>query len=649
MTITGVIIQHEYGIFGGSEGENLLSFMKLCHKPMIVTLHTVLPAPSPKMKSVTASIIGYARTVVVLTKSSKKIIESLYSESIGKVFVIPHGIHPVAFSPPIKYKEKLKLENHTILSTFGLLSRNKGIEYVIRALPPVIRKYPSILYLVLGETHPVIRRNEGEKYRTELASIITKLGLEKHVIFYDQYFSLPDLFEFLRATDIYIASSINPNQAVSGTLSYALGTGRAVISTRFSQAKELVTPDTGRLIPIKNSPALTRALLDLLSDKEKLMEMHHNAYNKTRSMLWSHVVGEYLALLERVVVPTLNIDHLMAMTDKFGLFQFASGTIPNKDFGYTLDDNARALIICSWLTQQKNSKNIKALLQRYLSFVKKCQQPGGSFINYIGFTDKRPTIQNSKEDLEETQMRALWALSEIMSNPVISGSMRDEAKRMFLLAIVKNTPLTHLRAKAFGIKSFALTLSIIPEKRAYFLKTIREYSDSLITALQSHSVKSWRWFENDLNYNNALLSESLLIAGSITKNTTYTTTGLQSLEFLISKTFSKTYMPIGHTLWYTNKQKRSTYDQQPEDPASMIFALVRAYQTTRNIRYKELATLCFSWFLGNNSLKIALYDETNGGVYDGLHPDRVNLNQGAESLVSYLMASFTIRQLNEYL
>lgn len=644
--ISGVIIQHEYGIFGGAEGELILSFMEHCKKPMLVTLHAVLPNPSEKMKEVTATVIQYASTVVVLTNSSKKIIETLYPESAGKIFMIPHGIHPVTFSAPEKHKAKLELENHIILSTFGLLSRGKGIEYVLKALPKVIKKYPSVLYLILGETHPVIRRSEGEKYRLELVKLITKLGLKNHVKFYDQFFGLPDLFDFLRATDIYVCSPTNPNQAVSGTLSYALGSGRAVISTEFAQAKEIVTPNNGRLIPIKNSPAITTAILDLLHDKKRLMLMHRSAYKMTRPMLWNKVVGEYLALLGKMTVPAIKIDHLTKMTDDFGLFQFAILSSPNKDFGYTLDDNARALIVCSWLIKQNYTRELETLIRLYLAFVKKCQLKDGSFINYIGFSDKRPTLQNNDEDLEDTQARALWGLGEVIANKKLGGDIRDLAKEMFLLYLNTSKKLTHLRAKAFAIKSFALVLQILPEKRVSLLADIKAYADSLLTALSDNSVKSWSWFEGDLKYNNALLSESLLIAGEVTKNADYRNRGLLSLQFLVGKTFSETYMPIGHMEWYKNKQKRSNYDQQPEDPASMILALTTAFNYTGEEQYKKLANTCFSWFLGNNSLKKPLYDYKSGGCYDGLHPDRVNLNQGAESLVSYLMSSLMITQLN---
>lgn len=644
--ISGVIVQHEYGIFGGIEGKNILDFMQNCKKPMLVTLHTVLPVPNPKMKDITKQIINHACAVVVLTEKSKEIIEHIFPESKGKIFVIPHGIHPTTYNTPKKYKEKLELENHTILSTFGLIGPGKGIEYVINALPEVIKKYPSILYLILGETHPVIRRRDGEKYRIKLSHLVTKLHIEKHVKFYDQYLSLGDLFEFLKATDIYIATSTNPNQAVSGTLSYALGTGRAVISTEFTQAKELVTTEMGRLVPIKDSQAITNALLELLSNKKRLEEMSRTAYEKTRPMLWSNVAEQYIKLLTQTMIPVFKIDHLRKMTDSFGLFQFALFTNPNKDYGYTLDDNARALILCSWMIQKHQTKELETLIIVYLNFVKKCLQKDGSFINYISFKDKHPSMQNTEEDLEDASSRALWALSEIMINKTLSLKIREEAEKIFLLAYKKGLEFTHLRAKAFAIKSFSLAISVLPDHRQELIYTIKKYADALVDSLKKNSHKSWVWFEGRLQYSNGLLPESLLIAGKITKNSEYFEKGILTLDFLIRKTFSSNmYRPIGHSHWYKNNQKRSDYDQQPEDPASMILALKRAYSHTHDDKYMNLAKKCFSWFLGNNTLQISLYDEKSGGSFDGLHPDRVNLNEGAESLVSFLMSSFVINEL----
>ncbi|MEN9327685.1 MAG: hypothetical protein RI947_493 [Candidatus Parcubacteria bacterium] len=646
LSISGVIIQHEYGIFGGVEGEKILSFMKVCKKPMLVTLHTVLPHPHEKMNEVTEKIVKFAGTLVVLTQKSKEIVEQLYPQSVGKVFVIPHGIHGSSFSTPEKYKDKLELNNHIVVSTFGLLSRGKGIHYAINALPTVIKKYPTLLYLILGETHPVVRRNEGEKYRIELLNLITKLGLKKHVKFYDQYLSLSDLIEFLKATDIYIATSTNPNQAVSGTFSYALGTGRAVISTEFAQAKEIITDETGRLVPIKDSPALTAALLDLLSNQKRLKQMHRTAYKITRPMLWSNVAEQYVNRLLRMTIPAMDTKHLRTMTDDFGLFQFASFSIPNTKYGYTLDDNARALILCSWLIRQKHSKQAEALLMIYLSFIKRCQLKDGSFVNYIDHS-KSPTGQNNAEDLEDSQSRALWALSEVISNNSLPLNIRNQAKELFLLNLAKAPKPTHIRARAFTIKALAIAQESLPDERKNLLVAIKTHADILMSAVKNNSVKSWHWFENNLSYNNGILPESLLIAGTITNNEDYTHNGILSLEFLIDKTFSSNiYRPIGHSHWYNHNQKRSTHDQQPEDPASMILALACAHKNTHNEKYRNLAIKCFSWFLGNNTLNRPLYDNKTGGCYDGLGQDNVNVNQGAESLISYLMSNYTVKELN---
>ena len=645
--ISGVILQHEYGIFGGKQGEKILYFMKNCKKPMLVTLHTALPVPDTKMKEVTEKIIQYADNVVVLTKSSKEIIEKVYPNSIGKIFIIPHGIHQTEFSYKKEFKAKPELNHRIVLSTFGLLSRGKGIEYVIKALPQVIKKYPSIIYLILGETHPVIRRHEGEEYRLELAKLVTSLKLEKYVKFYDQYLALPDLFEFLQATDIYISTSINPNQAVSGTLSYALGAGRPVISTGFAQAKEIVTPDMGKLIPIKDSPALTRAILEMLSDKEKLKSMARHAYDKTRPMLWDTVAFKYTNLLTRTVIPPLILDHLLKMTDTEGLFQFAHHSTPDKKYGYTLDDNARALILCSKLVEKKYSKEILGLIDIYFTFMKKCFLTDGSFTNYIGYVDKLPTKQNDTEVLEDAQARAMLALSEIMNNPKLPIAIRNEAQELYILSFKEGPELSHIRAKALMIKSLALARLALPGHRSLLTAQLKKYADSLVDSLRENSVKTWSWFEKDLKYNNAVLSESLLIAGDSLGNLEYTNSGRRSLEFLIGKTFSPNmYIPIGQSFWYSNTKKRSQYDQQPEDPSSMISALSKAYKTTGNEEYKNLAKKCFSWFLGNNSLNKTLYDEKTFGCSDGLQPDRVSLNQGAESLVSYLMSNYIVTALH---
>lgn len=645
--VTGVIIQHEYGIYGGVDGENILSFVENCKKPIVVTLHTVLPTPTETMKDVTSRIITQAKTIIVLTENSKKILEDLYPHATGKVHVIPHGVHATEFEETTNAKKKLNLKEKTILSTFGLLSRGKGIEYVIRSLPKVIKEHPDVLYLILGETHPVVRRNEGESYRKELASLVTELNLKNHVKFYDQYLTLTDLIEFLKATDVYISTSINPNQAVSGTLSYALGTGRAVISTEFAQAKEIVTKDSGRLVPFMNEGAYSGALLELLANKEELKQMHKAAYKQTRPMLWSSVANQYSKLLTQNILPNINLTHLKEMTDNFGLFQFAEFAKPNKEFGYTLDDNARALVVCSWL-DSKTYPEVRSLAKIYLNFIAKCQLDDGSFVNYLEHPNHTPTDQNKKEDLTDATARTMWALSEVLISKHSTSAEKDVAKNIFMKALPNIKFTEHPRASAFMIKALANILEPLPETRKLAQEQITAHADFLLGKLEKNSNSKWQWFESALTYNNAVLSEALLIAGGALNNSKYKTKGIATLDFLIDKTFSQNhYIPIGHSHWYKDSEKRSHFDQQPEDPASMILALSTAHDVTDNEKYKKLMSVCFSWFLGNNILEKALYNSENGGCFDGLHPDRVNQNQGAESLVSYLLARITITKIKK--
>ncbi|KKQ50425.1 MAG: Alpha-glycosyltransferase-like protein, Glycosyltransferase family 4 [Candidatus Woesebacteria bacterium GW2011_GWB1_38_5] len=644
--IIGVFLQHEYGIYGGNDGVNILSFIYSCRKPIIVTLHTVLPEPTKHIRYVTGKIINRVNSIIVLTENSKRVLENIYPNSINKVHVIPHGIYETNFEESAGAKKILKLDNRIVLSTFGLLGRSKGIEFAIKALPKLIKKHPSVLYLVLGETHPMVRRSEGESYRNELSDLVKKLHLKNNVKFIDQYLSRKDLIQFLKATDIYISTSINPDQAVSGTLSDALGTGRAVVSTEFAQAKEIVTPDLGRLVPIMEPKAISSALIELLNDNKMLQIMNRIAYEKTRPMLWSNVSEGYLKLLVENTLPPINLTHLRNMTDEFGIFQFSEFGKPNKEYGYTLDDNARALVICSWLKHTDPKIDIDDLMIKYLNFIKYCQKPDGRFINYLDHLHKSETFQNDQEDLEDASARAMWALSEAIGNPLVSENIKSSAEKIFKRALPNIKDSEHLRSSALIIKSFSIAQKVFPDLSKKMIGIIRDKADLLTAEYHNNSVKSWRWFESYLIYNNAILPEALLIAGKITGENNYLNLGKESLTFLVNKTFSQNrYMPIGHSNWYKNKEKRSEFDQQPEDPASTVMALATAYDITQDERYRKLASVCFTWFLGNNSLGMPLYDHKNGGCYDGLHPDRINLNQGAESLISYLLARLALSKI----
>lgn len=643
-SIKGVVLQHEYGIYGGENGKNILYFMESCKKPMLVTLHTILPKPTLSMKAVTERIIRRADSLVVLTESSKKVLENVYPSSAGKVFVIPHGVHPTKFTGTKTAKNKLGLKKYTILSTFGLLSRGKGIEYVIKALPKVVKKNRSILYLIIGMTHPVIRRKEGETYRNELIKMVKKLKLNNHVKFYDQYLGLKELLEFLKATDIYISTSTNPNQAVSGTLSYAMGTGRAVVSTEFAQAKEIVTNETGRLVPIKNSEAISEALNELLKDKKKLIDMHKKAYEVTRPMLWGNVAWQYSKTLMWNYLPELDLTHLEKMTDGTGLIQFAKKDKPDLRSGYTADDNARAMIISSWLCKRGEKK--EKMVELYLKFIEGCQLYNGKFINYKSSENKLATDQNKKECLEDASARAMWGLGEVMSNEYLSVEIRDRAKQAFMKGLETTKEFKFPRSMALMIKALVMARGTEDFRKLEHDNIILNYAESLAKLFKKNSVDGWEWYENKLTYSNAILPESLILAGYTLGKKNYIDTGEKSLDFLIKHTFMNNYYsPVGNSKWFEKGGIKSEYDQQPEDPAAMVLALVNAYIVTYKDLYKNLAFRCFSWFLGNNKDNLVIYNYKNGGCFDGLNKKGVNQNQGAESMVMYLMARLAIEEV----
>ncbi|MCX6731995.1 MAG: hypothetical protein NTV98_00465 [Candidatus Roizmanbacteria bacterium] len=346
------------------------------------------------------------------------------------------------------------------------------------------------------------------------------------------------------------------------------------------------------------------------------------------------------------MIPPLKLDHLLRMTDEFGMFQFASGTTPNKDFGYTLDDNARALIVCSWLIQNDNKKELEGLITIYFNFVKKCLQTDGTFINYIDFNGKVPSKQNTNENLEDVQGRVLWALAEVIMNTKLPLPLRNEAEKLFLISFKQSHNFTHLRAQAFAIKAFALAQKKVPSSRKELFETIKKYADNLVNSFKKNSEGSWVWFENKLTYNNGILPESLFIASELIKESEYGEVGEKTLRFLIGITYiDDKYVPIGNSQWYEKNKIRSMFDQQPEDPASIILVLYQAYKHTGNTEYKKLALQCFGWFLGDNTLGLPLYDNITFGCHDGLNKNGVNRDQGAESLISYLMSHYIVQTL----
>ena len=642
-----VSIQHEFGIFGGTYGDYLLTFTKELKKPLAITFHTVLPKPQKEMQRVVRALAERADIVIVMTRGSRKILETDYAVPRKKIAVIPHGIHPVPFQPSRNAKELLNLfPENTILSTFGLINRDKGIEYVIEALPEVVKQYPNIRYLIIGATHPVVLRQEGESYRNFLIERIYALGLFAYVRFYDEYLKTEELLKFLNATDIYLATQLDPNQAVSGTLSYALGAGRPVIATSFAQAKEDVTSGVGILVDFKNSKQITEALLQLLGDQSKQLALGKTAYFRTRNMTWPNVAIAYMRTFTAFVpelkvdekrAPKIKLSHLIKLTDDFGIIQFAQLTEPDLRSGYTIDDNARALVFAVRYYQETKSVGALRLANIYLNFLSFVRQPDGAFVNYVNAERKISHEQNGKENLDDANGRTLYALAVTATAKYLPKRIREKARLMYEQSLLIAERFTSPRAKAFYIKSLALHLK--QHANANYLGKLIHACNFLMREYKEHGSHEWQWFEPILAYSNATLSEALLIGYAVTGNPDYLKIGKKTLDFLISHTFENNmYVPIGQQGWFKRGGHRYKFDQQPEDTASTIEALKTMYDISKDSHYQRLAHRTFDWFLGDNLLGQIIYDQTTGGCYDGLGEREVNLNEGAESTLSYLLS-----------
>ncbi len=646
-----VAVEHEYGIYGADFGKNLLVFLERIKKPVTVTCHTVLPNPPAEMKSVMREILLRADRLIVMTLASKAILEEVYGADPLKVRVIPHGIHPIPFTNGVAAKESLGLSNKKVISTFGFLSRGKGIEYGIQAMPEIVKAYPSAMYVVIGETHPVVKKREGEKYRKELEKMVSDLGMKKHVRFYDRYLETSDLLRFLEATDIYLSLSQNPDQAVSGTLSYALGAGRPVLSTPFAQAKEIITPEVGALVELGTSKGIVREVNSLLGDSKRRESLAKNAYFRTRIMTWPNValsyMREFAALAPELarkekVVPELKLDHLVHLSDDFGAFQFAVLNEPDPAWGYTLDDNARALIVMSWCTKAgKDTKTAARLGREYINFIERAGGGReGGFINYFDANRVEQHKLNSTENLEDANARALWALAEASESRLPFWS-RFKARRLFKIHSNDFVSLRSPRAAAFVIKACAVRLSRRKDKTLY--KVLVDHANLLMNHWRETSNSVWQWFEESMTYSNAVLPEALLLAYEITGDESYKEAGKASLDFLISYSFEGSVaVPVGQSGWLKRGGKKHIYDQQPEEVAALVLALGVAERTLQDPSYEEKMEHAFNWFLGNNTLNQVVYSEMTGGSYDGLSEKEINLNQGAESTVSYLLARLAL-------
>ena len=643
-----VCIQHEFGIFGGSCGDYLLAFLELISKPVIITFHSVIPNPNKNLKKVVVAITNRVEEIVVMNKKAVSILRNRYGVK-KTITVIPHGIPIVNMESQEKEKENLGLQGRFVLSSFGMMSKGKGYEYVIDAVAKLVKKYPNLIYLIVGETHPIVRKRDGESYRNFLENKINKLRLKNHVKFYNKYLSLDELIRFLKASDLYISSSQDPNQITSGTLSYAIGAGRVVISTPFLHALDSLTPRIGVLAKFKDSASFEKNISYLISNPDVIKEMEKNAYYATRKMTWPNVASAYIQLFKKYIpelisedklLPEINISHLEKLTDDFGVIQFAKQGNPDISSGYTLDDNARALVASTMLYKIKKEFKQLSLIKVYLNFIKYVLSDDGLFYNYVDKDRKIDTTSWS----EDAHGRAIWALGYLIGSDSMPPDLRDEAEKLLIAGLDKIENTQHLRSAAFAISGLYFYNQKINDKS--ITKKIVDLAEKIVASYKKNSQENWRWFEEGLTYANSKIPESLLYTYKATNDAKFLSIALESLDFLIKNTlFEGKMIPIGERGWYEKGGERAMFDQQPVDVSYTVQTLILAYKITSQEKFRNMTLNTFQWFLGKNTLGQVVYNEVTGGCHDGLGHDAINLNQGAESTISYLLARLSMTDI----
>ena len=650
------ILQHEYGIFGGQSGIYILSLLHSLKIHLVVTLHTISNTPSYTEKAILKEICKMANMVVVMNLKAIDFLTDIYDVPREKIAFIEHGVPDFHFDQK-KVKKEFKLEEKKILLTFGFLSRNKGIEVAIKALPKLVKKHPNIIYLVLGKIHPSVMRSSGNEYLVYLRQLIKDLTLEDHVIIPNEYVPQEDLFKYLYASDIYITPYNNEAQITSGTLSYAVGAGSAVISTPYWHATELLANGVGRLFDFHNSNQLTDILIELLDEPETLHALRKKAYEYGRNLTWPKTGIKYNNLMfdtlqdeieikeqsfDILNMPPLSLRHIHRLTDDTGIIQHAKFNIPNLKDGYCLDDNARALLMALLAYKEKNNYKALELCPIYLSYIHYMQNEDGTFRNFLGF-DRSFLDEVGSED---SFGRTIWALGYLLSNPP-NYSYYQSSESIFKKAVPVFDKLKSIRSIANTIIGISYYLKRNPADDS-MTELLSSLSKKLVESYETNSSDSWRWFEPFLTYDNAMLPLALLHAAEIHNDDKIRKTAFSSMEFLISKTFANGYLSIiGNDSWYEKDGKRAVFAQQPLDAMAMILLFKQAFKLTKNEEYLNKLFKSYMWFLGENDLRISLYDSETNGCCDGLESYGVNRNQGAESTLAYLISHLTVLQAHK--
>ncbi|HEV7429109.1 MAG TPA: glycosyltransferase family 4 protein [Thermoanaerobaculia bacterium] len=654
-------VQHEYGIFGGKAGGHVLSLLRELRMPIVTTLHTILTAPNPHQRRVMDELTAISDRLVVMTNGSADILREVHGVAAQKIDMIPHGIPSVPFSGS---KDRLGVEGRPLILTFGLLGPDKGIEHVIDALPTILSHYPDAVYIVLGATHPHIVERHGETYRLMLEERAKQLGVDGNVIFHNRFVSQAELCEFLAAADIYITPYLNPEQITSGTLAYALGAGKAVISTPYAYAKELLADGRGILVPWRDSSAIAAEIVGLLDDPEKRLDLRLRAAEHGRAMLWPAVAQSYLRSFEQARVehtqrlraafrartlatrpaelPHVNLEHVAVMTDDTGMLQHATFNVPRYDEGYCVDDNARALMLMTLLEDagSEDPKLVRSLASRYLAFVSHAfNRQLGRFRNFMSHS----RVWREEQGSEDSHGRALWALGTVVGCSDDPGR-HGLAGALFHAGLPAVSTFSSPRAWAFALLGIEQYLRAFEGDRNVQAAG-RTIAGRLLGLFKRTDHPEWPWFENSVTYCNARLPQALIATASWTGDAEMAATGLRSLEWLttIQRTPEGYFAPVGTNGFFERGSTAAVFDQQPVDACATVSACMHAFRTTGDQRWADQARRAFTWFLGQNQLHLPLYDPLSGGCRDALHVDRLNENQGAESTLSFLLALMDMR------
>jgi glycosyltransferase involved in cell wall biosynthesis len=653
------VLQHEFGIYGGESGVYILPLLHRLEVPVVVTLHTILKTPSYNEKVILIEICKMAQKIVVMTHKAIEFLIQVYKVPKEKIVLIEHGVPDIYFSQE-QSKKEFKLERKKVLLTFGFIGRNKGIETVIRALPKVIDKYPDVIYIVLGKTHPNVLRHSGEEYRVFLMRLVKTLRLEKHVVFLNEFIDEQDLFKYLYASDIYITPYLNEAQITSGTLSYAVGVGAAVMSTPYWHAVELLSEGRGKLFNFNDPDSLSSVMIQLLDHPSDLHEMKRKALDFGRLITWPKTGEKYVQVvtgvvelepkisekedtqLDLLILPPFSLAHINRLTDDTGIIQHAKFGIPNLKEGYCLDDNARALLMVLMAYRQIKDKRALELSPIYLSYIHYMQNPDGTFRNFLSFS------RNFLDEVgsEDSFGRTIWALGYLLGNAP-NDAYYQTGKLVFFNAAPNFEKLTSIRSIANTIIGISLYLK---SNLSDDVMTERLRNLTGILQFRYHECKTadWHWYENLLAYDNGILPLAMLHAAEILHDDKINEIAIESMNFLTSHTLKDNYLSIiGNEKWYKKEGERSVYAQQPIDAMAMVLMYHQAFHLTKDKEYLNKLYTSFLWFLGENDLRMSLYDFETKGCCDGFESYGVNRNQGAESSLAYLISHLTVLQAYE--